>query len=73
MLSSVPPSEVVYGAVPGSVTHSGVPSMAGVAVAPGMCAVALGGYGERGGRVGFWGDVNFEEETLQVLVELIKA
>ncbi len=48
MLSAVPRDHVVYGAVQGATSYSHVPSMAGVPVHPGMCAMAAARWGMGG-------------------------
>lgn len=56
MLSAVPRDHVLYGAVQGATSYSNVPSMAGVPVHPGMCAMAAARWGRRGGGGGAGGD-----------------
>lgn len=46
MLDSVDPEECLFGTTPDSVSQSLVPMMAGVSLGEGLCAVALGRFGE---------------------------
>ena len=70
MLSGVAPDERVYGAGSSSVTLSLVPMMAGESVNEGMCSLAAASFGE--GVVVFFGDVNAETCTTDVIVALAK-
>ena len=71
MLSQVPPGERMLSAAPDSVTHSMVPSMAGVPVGQDKCAVASGEFGR--GRISFFGDVNAEPETLEAVAGMARV
>lgn len=71
MISNVPPSERILSAGPGSASHSLVPMMHGVPVEEGKCALASGTLGQ--GRVSFFGDVNAEEWTLDVVSGMAKV
>mmetsp|Transcript_31109 Transcript_31109/g.69111 ORF Transcript_31109/g.69111 Transcript_31109/m.69111 type:complete len:325 (+) Transcript_31109:342-1316(+) len=68
MVNCVPREECIYGAATGAVAQSLVPGFGGMAVDRGMCAVAAGQYGR--GTVVFWGDVNYEPDTLTIVVQL---
>ena len=68
MVCNVPAEERLYATSGGSKTHSAVPSMAGLGVDEGMCAVALKSHGK--GHVLFFGDVNAEQSTVTILVLL---
>ena len=68
MLSNVAPEARVYALPAGATSQSHVPSMAGEPLRAGMCTVALSRFGA--GAVGFFGDVNSEEETIHAVVQL---
>jgi hypothetical protein len=66
MLQDVAADEVLFGTTEESSSYSLVPHMRGVPIDTGLAAVAFGRYGEKG-TVSFFGDVNFEDETLQIM------
>jgi len=66
LLSDVPPHEILFGSGTGAVSQSMV--FAPQELDPGMCAVAVGEYGA--GYVGFFGDVNAEDSTQQIVATL---
>ena len=60
----------MFGTAGDAVVHSLVPHMAGRGIAPGLCAVAFWRVGK--GCVGFFGDVNAEPATLQIVTTLAR-
>lgn len=71
MMKDVDAEEVLFGTTSSSVSHSLVPSMAGLALGAGLAAtVAFGKVGE--GSVGFFGDVNAEKDTCAILAVIAR-
>jgi len=71
MLKDVPPHETLYGSMDDDASHFVVPEMAGVPIGSGSVAVAYGKYGQ--GTVSFFGDVNYEEQTLELMAVIAKG
>lgn len=68
MLSGVEDEDKVFGVAAGAETYSHVPVMAGKGVDGGMCPVAFATHGS--GHVGYVGDVNAEQTTLEIISAL---
>jgi hypothetical protein len=66
MLKNVPADEILFGTGDGARTYSLVPHMAGGTIEAGLAAVALGKCVE-GNTVSFFGDVNYEDETVRTM------
>ncbi len=73
MLSNVPPQAQVYALPSGAKAQSHVraPDFDGTPLQAGMCTVALASFGS--GAVGFFGDVNSEEDTISAVVQLASS
>jgi len=65
MITDVEPADVLFGTADNAASYSLVPSMQGRSIGSGQVAIAVSQYGE--GTVSFFGDVNFEDETLQIM------
>jgi len=68
MLSDVAEEEKLYKPVKGAVAYSLVPGFAGASIEEGMCPVAVSRFGS--GTLIFFGDVNAESETINILISL---
>eukprot|EP01025_Chloroclados_australasicus_P030474 TRINITY_DN3057_c1_g3_i1.p1 TRINITY_DN3057_c1_g3~~TRINITY_DN3057_c1_g3_i1.p1 ORF type:complete len:260 (-),score=11.60 TRINITY_DN3057_c1_g3_i1:321-1100(-) len=71
MLSNVSPVERVFETNNSSTTMSLVPFMSDVTMQPGMCPLAMGKFQE--GFIGFFGDVNAEKSTVDIISEICKV
>ena len=71
MLSGVAPQDNLFGTTGDSVLISLVSGMAGQDIEEGQCAIALGEFG--GGSVSFFGDVNAEESTVQIMAVIARV
>lgn len=65
MITNVAAADTLFGTTDDSTSYSLVPSMQGKKIGTGQVGIALGRYGE--GSVSFFGDVNHETETLQIM------
>ncbi|KAG2492553.1 hypothetical protein HYH03_009216 [Edaphochlamys debaryana] len=68
LLAYVPGEQRVYVSAPGALSRSHVPAMAGAPVGD-LAAVTVAAVGS--GAVGFLGDVNWEEASLQLMTALV--
>jgi hypothetical protein len=68
MVSGTKPEECLYSPVEGAVSISFVPGF-GREVDPGLCPLAMAKHGK--GRVIFFGDVNWEKPTMDVVMRLL--
>ncbi|OEU06918.1 hypothetical protein FRACYDRAFT_252548 [Fragilariopsis cylindrus CCMP1102] len=71
MLENVDPTEVLFGTTDDSQSYSLVPSMSGHRIEEGKTAVAFGKYGS--GTVSFFGDVNHEHATIQIMTVIARG
>ena len=71
MLNGVDPSDALFATGSGSKSHSLVSFMAGQDIEEGMCAVAVGKYGE--GSVSYFGDVNAEDDTCSIMAIIARG
>ena len=69
MLSGVSPTDCLYGTADDARTYSMVPSMAARSLEPGLCSIAFARCGA--GCFGFFGDVNAEEDTQDIVTALV--
>ena len=65
MLKDVDPEDNLFGTSSESRSYSLVPMMAGQDIDEGLCAIAVGKCGE--GSVSFFGDVNAEDDTCNIM------
>ena len=65
MLTNVEPQDVLFGAQEGARSYSLVPGFGGEEIDESNTAVAFARYGE--GTVSYFGDVNHEQETLEIM------
>lgn len=65
MLKNVDPKDNLFGTSSESRSYSLVPMMAGQDIDEGLCAIAVGKCGE--GSVSFFGDVNAEDDTCNIM------
>lgn len=71
MLGNVDPSEALFASTDESVTYSPVPIMAGESVGQGKAAVVFAKHGA--GTISFFGDVNFEDSTLEIMAVIARG
>jgi len=71
MLENVDPTEVLFGTTDDSQSYSLVPHMSGHKIEKGKTAVAFGKYGS--GTVSFFGDVNHEHATIQIMTVIARG
>lgn len=71
MIQDVDGDEILFGTTEDAVSYSLVPGFGGVKIGAGKVAIAHGRYGE--GTVSFFGDVNFEDETLQIMAVIARG